>query len=320
MASNLSIGWIGPGIMGRPMALNLLRAGHPVMAFARRPKQLAPLVEAGATTGDSPAEVSSDTDLTIVMVADTPDMLEVVTGKHGIAEGARPGHVVIDMSTVSPTETRAVARKLEANGVAMLDAPVSGGEAGAIDGALSIMVGGPEEVFKRVRPVLEILGKQVHRIGDAGAGQVAKACNQLLVAQTMTAVAEAFLLAEASGVSRERTREALLGGFAYSRVLEVHGQRMLTEDYRPGFKAELHLKDLKIVEREAREAGLSLPGATDASRLMERLVAHGDGGLDSAALAKMVHQRSRKTPESKPKPTLSDRKPKACGLASGARS
>ena len=290
----LSIGWVGPGIMGRPMALNLLRAGYPVKAFARRPRQLAPLIEAGATSGSSPAEVGAATDLTVVMVADTPDMLEVATGENGIDKGARPGHIVVDMSTVSPTETRSVARQLEAKGIAMLDAPVSGGEAGARDGTLSIMVGGPEEIFARVRPVLEVLGKQVRRIGDAGAGQVAKACNQLLVAQTMAAVAEAFLLAESSGVSREPVREALLGGFAYSRILEVHGQRMLSGDYRPGFKAALHLKDLRIVDREAREAGLSLSGAKDALRLMERLVAQGDGDLDSAALEKMVRRRSRK--------------------------
>lgn len=292
--SDLSIGWVGPGIMGRPMALNLLRAGYPVKAFARRPEQLEPLVEAGATTGSSPAEVSAATDLTIVMVADTPDMLEVVTGENGVDKGAQPGHIVVDMSTVSPTETRAVAKQLEAKGIAMLDAPVSGGEAGAIDGTLSIMVGGPEEVFERIRPVLEVLGKQVRLIGDAGAGQVAKACNQLLVAQTMAAVAEAFLLAESSGVSREQVRDALLGGFAYSRILEVHGQRMLNDDYQPGFKAELHLKDLRIVDREAQETGLTLSGAKDALHLMEQLVAQGDGGLDSAALAKMVHQRSLK--------------------------
>ena len=292
--NEFSIGWVGLGIMGRPMALNLLRAGHPVKAYARRPEQLAPLIKAGATTGGSPAEVSANTDLTFIMVADTPDMVEVVTGESGVDKGARPGHVVIDMSTVSPNETRAVARRLQTKGIVMLDAPVSGGQAGAIDGTLSIMVGGPEETFKRVRPVLNALGRQVNRIGDAGAGQVAKACNQLLVAQTMAAVAEAFLLAESSGVSRDRVRDALLGGFAYSRILEIHGKRMLTEDYEPGFKAELHLKDLRIVDQEARETGLSLSGAKDALHLMEQLVARGDGGLDSSALAKVVRRRSLK--------------------------
>ena len=292
--NKFSIGWIGLGIMGRPMALNLLRAGYPVKAFARRPQQLETLTQAGATTGENPAEISAKTDLTIVMVADTPDMLEVVTGPGGIDKGARPGHTVIDMSTVSPAKTRAVAKQLKEKGIDMLDAPVSGGETGAIEGSLSIMVGGAEDVFERAKPILDILGGQVRRIGDAGAGQVAKACNQLLVAQTMAAVAEAFLLAESSGVDCERVREALLGGFASSRILEVHGRRMLTNDFRPGFKAALHLKDLRIVAQEARELKLRLPGAEDALNLMEKLVALGDGELDSAAIEKIVRSRAFK--------------------------
>lgn len=288
-----SIGWIGTGIMGRPMALNLLRAGYALTAYARRPEPLEPLTAAGAATGKSPAEVAAAADLTIVIVADTPDMTEVVLGTHGILAGARPGHTVVDMSTVSPTETRHVAAELSRHGIAMLDAPVSGGEAGAIDGTLSIMVGGPAEVFERVRPVFEVLGATVRRIGDAGAGQVAKACNQLLVAQMMEGVAEALLLAEASGVSRARVREALLGGFARSRILEVHGQRMLDGAYRPGFKAHLHLKDLRIVEREARELGLHLSGMEDVLDLMRTLIEHGDGELDSSAIAKIVRERAR---------------------------
>ena len=292
--SELSIGLVGAGIMGRPMGLNLLAAGYPVTAYARRAEQLEPLMAAGATTASSPAEVSAASNLTIIMVADTPDMLEVVTGPDGCIHGAQAGHIVVDMSTVSPTETRAVSKQLQEKGIFMLDAPVSGGEAGAINGDLSIMVGGPQEIFDRVRLVFEVLGKNIERIGDAGAGQVAKACNQLLVAQTMAAVAEAFLLAEASGVDRAQVRKALLGGFAYSRILEVHGQRMLTDDYQPGFKAGLHLKDLRIVEREAYETGIELAGAKDTLGLMEQLVTQGDEDLDSAAIAKMVWQRSRK--------------------------
>ncbi len=287
------IGWVGTGIMGRPMALNLLRAGYAVTAYARQPAQLEPLASAGATTGISPAKVAAATDLTVVIVADTPDMAEVVLGEHGILAGAAPGHTVVDMSTVSPTETREVAAELERHGIAMLDAPVSGGETGAIDGTLSIMVGGPEEVFEQVRPIFEVLGGTVRRIGTAGAGQVAKACNQLLVAQMMEGVAEAMLLAEASGVSRERVREALLGGFASSRILEVHGQRMLDDAYQPGFKAQLHLKDLRIVAREARELGLRLSGMEDVLDLMQALVENGDGELDSSAIAKIVRARAR---------------------------
>ncbi|MCY4611369.1 MAG: NAD(P)-dependent oxidoreductase [Gammaproteobacteria bacterium] len=235
------------------------------------------------------------------MVADTPDILEVVTGENGVDKGARPGHIVVDMSTVSPTETRAVAQQLEAKGIAMLDAPVSGGETGAIDGTLSIMVGGPEEIFERVRPVFEVLGGQVRRIGDAGAGQVAKACNQLLVAQTMAAIAEAYLLAESSGVSREAVRDALLGGFAYGRILEVHGERMLTGDYQPGFKAELHLKDLRIVNREAQETGLTLSGAKDALHLMEQL---GCTGRRRVGFRRLGENRASAIFERKLAPTL----------------
>ena len=287
-----SIGWIGAGIMGRPMVLNLLRTGYPVTVFARRREQLEPLIEAGARAADSIAQVSATTEVSVVMVADTPDMLEVVTESGGLMEGASPGHTLIDMSTVSPTETRRVAEQLKARDIAMLDAPVSGGEVGAIEGNLSIMVGGPETVFQKVRPIFEVLGGQIRHIGAHGAGQVAKACNQLLVAQTMTAIAEAYMLAESSGVSRERVREALLGGFAYSRILEVHGARMLSGDYQPGFRAQLHLKDLRIVAQEARNLNLNLPGSAATFELMDELVRLGDGELDSAALAKIVWQHA----------------------------
>ncbi len=298
--SKTSIGWVGTGIMGRPMVLNLLRADYPVTVFARRPKQLDPLLEAGATAADSMAQVSASTEVSVVMVADTSDMLDVITGIDGLMEGAASGHTLIDMSTVSPSETRQVAKQLEKRGVAMLDAPVSGGEVGAIEGTLSIMVGGSETVFDRMRPILDVLGGQVQHIGANGAGQVAKACNQLLVAQTMAAVAEAYLLAESSGVSREQVREALLGGFAYSRILEFHGARMLSGDYQPGFKAQLHLKDLRIVAQEARDMELNLPGSAAALELMDELVRQGDGELDSAALAKIVwqHARASKTEDS----------------------
>ncbi len=291
--SKTSIGWVGTGIMGRPMVHNLLRAGYPVTAYARRREQLEPLIEAGAQTATSLSEISAGTDVSIVMVADTPDMLEVITADGGLMDGAPSGHTIIDMSTVSPTRTRYVSEQLQARRIAMLDAPVSGGEVGAIEGTLSIMVGGPEEVFREMRPIFDVLGGQVRHIGESGAGQVAKACNQLLVAQTMAAVAEAYLLAQASGVSRERVREALLGGFAYSRILEVHGERMLNDDYQPGFKAELHYKDLHIVAQEARIMGLKLPGSEAVLDLMEELVNQGDGELDSAALAKIVGQRAK---------------------------
>ena len=290
------VAWIGTGIMGRPMARNLLAAGCALRLYARRPEAARELFEAGAERCDSPAAAAAGAEATVVIVADTPDATEVMLGEHGVRAGARPGHTVVDMSTISPTETRRIAGVLAGDGIAMLDAPVSGGERGAIDGTLSIMAGGPADAYARMRPVLEALGSQIRRVGGAGAGQVAKACNQLLVAQTMTAVAEAFLLAEACGAEPAAVREALLGGFAYSRILEAHGARMLADDYRPGFKAALHLKDLRIVADEARAAGLALPGSERAARLMAALVEAGGGELDSAAIARTVRQESGAAP------------------------
>ena len=282
------IAWIGTGIMGRPMARNLLAAGCALRVYARRPEAARELFAAGAERCDSPAAAAAGSAATIVIVADTPDTTAVVLGERGVRAGAPAGHTVVDMSTIAPTETRRIAGVLAGDGIAMLDAPVSGGERGAIDGTLSIMAGGPAAAYERMRPALEVLGGQVRRVGGAGAGQVAKACNQLLVAQTMAAVAEAFLLAEACGAEPAAVREALLGGFAYSRILEAHGARMLKDDYRPGFKAALHLKDLRIVADEARAAGLALPGSARAARLMAALVEAGGGELDSAAIARTV--------------------------------
>ncbi len=287
-----AIGWIGTGIMGRPMALNLLNAGYAITTYARRPESLQPLVEAGATTRDQPGEVAAATDLTILCVSDTPDVQALITGKNGILSGAREGHIVVDMSTISPITTRELAKQLQQHGIEMLDAPVSGGETGAIAGTLSIMVGGPEETFKRVLPIFEVLGGQVLRIGDVGAGQVAKACNQMLVAQTMEGIAEAFLLAQAHGVDCWRVRDALLGGFGRSRALEVHGERMLKQDYQPGFKARLHLKDLRNIEKDVQQLNLHLSSLEDVLELMCDLVEQGDGELDSAAIAKVVHSRT----------------------------
>ena len=296
MRKDLKVGWVGTGIMGRPMALNLLRAGYALHTCARRPSQMAPLVEAGATACAHPSEVAAATDLTFIIVSDTPDVVEVINGKHGIRQGAQRGHLVVDMSTIAPSETQRLSQQLAEHGIEMLDAPVSGGEQGAIEGNLSIMVGGPESVFKRVQAVLEILGAQVHHIGESGAGQVAKACNQLLVAQTMAAVAEALLLAEKFEVRADQVRKALLGGFAYSRILEVHGQRMLDDDYQPGFKAALHLKDLRIVAAEAQTLKLNLPGSQAALALMEAVVAEGGGDLDSAAIARIVRKLAAAAP------------------------
>lgn len=279
-----TIGFIGLGIMGRPMALNLVRAGHPVVVHARRAESMAPLAEAGAETGASPAEVARGASIVFTLVADTPDVEQVILGPEGVIEGIGPDSLVVDMSTISPSATRAIAARLREAGADMLDAPVSGGDVGARDGTLSIMVGGEAAAFARARPLFEVLGANIVHIGGHGAGQVCKACNQVVVAQTIAGIGEALLLAEVSGVDGARVREALLGGFAGSRILEVHGRRMLEDDYEPGFKATLHQKDMRIVLETAHELGLALPGAAQVAQYLNALVGHGQGELDSAAV------------------------------------
>jgi 2-hydroxy-3-oxopropionate reductase len=284
------IGFIGLGIMGRPMALNLRRAGYPMVVHARRPDPARPLLEAGAENAASPRFLARRADVIFTMVSDTPDVEEVIVGPEGVLHGAAAGTVVVDMSTISPAATRQIASSLGERDIAMLDAPVSGGEQGAIEGTLSIMVGGQQAVFERVLPLFECMGKHIVHVGDGGAGQVAKACNQVLVAETIAAVAEALLLARVSGVDAAQVREALLGGFAYSRVLEVHGQRMLGGNYKPGFKARLHCKDMRIALEAARHGHIHLPGAARASQYLEELVGTGEGELDSAAIARVVER------------------------------
>jgi 2-hydroxy-3-oxopropionate reductase len=290
--SDLKLGYIGLGIMGRPAAINLLQAGHPVFIWARREESMQPVAAEGGRMCASPKAVAEQSDIVFTNVSDTADVEQVVLGPNGIIEGARPGSVVVDMSTISPAATRAMAEHLAEKGVQMLDAPVSGGERGAIDGTLSIMVGGAAEVFERVRPLFEVMGKNIVHTGPQGAGQVTKACNQVIIAQTIAAVGEAFLLAEASGVAPARVRQALLGGFAGSKVLEVHGQRMLDNDYQPGFKAKLHKKDMRIVMETAEQLGIALPGAALATQFLNTLVGQGGGELDSAAISKMQQQLS----------------------------
>ncbi len=290
-ASNRVIGFIGLGIMGRPMALNLVNAGYPLAVYARRPEASRPLADHGANVYPTPAGVAAHADVIITMVSDTPDVEAVILGDQGIASGAKHGCVVIDMSTISPAATRRFAEALASRQIDMLDAPVSGGEQGAIDGKLSIMVGGKTDVFERMLPVFECLGKNIVYVGPSGAGQVAKACNQILVAQTIAATGEALLLARAAGADPVRVREALLGGLAYSKILENHGQRMLDDNYTPGFKSKLHLKDMRIALEAAREAGVQIPGADRTLTYLDTLVEAGHGELDSAAIARMVWGR-----------------------------
>jgi len=282
------IGFIGLGIMGKPMAGHLVKGGYTVTVWNRTASKAADLVKAGARHGTSPKEVAAQSDISIVMVADTPDVRQVVLNENGVLEGARRGSVVVDMSTISPVATREIAGALAARGVEMLDAPVSGGEKGAVEATLSIMVGGKPEVFERVLPVFQLMGKNIVHIGGNGAGQVTKACNQLVLSLTILGVAEAINLARKAGVDPAKVRSALLGGFAQSRVLELHGQRMLDENYAPGFRTRLYHKDMGIVTETGRALGMPLLGGALAAQLYQIAMNEGLGEMDYSALAKVV--------------------------------
>ncbi len=282
------IGFIGLGIMGRPMAGHLADAGYAVTVWNRTRSKMTPLVERGAAPGDSPKDVAARSDVTITMVADTPDVLDVILGPEGVLHGVRRGSVVVDMSTISPVATREIDRQLRERGAEMLDAPVSGGEKGAVDAALSIMVGGKPEVFERVLPVFQKMGKAIVHLGDIGAGQVTKACNQLVLALTLLGVAEALTLARKAGVDPAKVRAALLGGFAQSRVLELHGQRMLDQNFEPGFRTRLYHKDMGIVMETGRSAGMPLAGGALAAQLYQVAMNQGLGEKDYSVLARVV--------------------------------
>ncbi|MEZ5537072.1 MAG: NAD(P)-binding domain-containing protein [Thiolinea sp.] len=292
MTTQPRIGLIGPGIMGRPMGLNLLKAGFPLSVYARRESSAEELIAAGAAFCGTPAELAKNSDIVISIVSDTPDVEAVLLGENGVIEGAAENLLIIDMSTISPVATLDIADKLAAKGIRMLDAPVSGGEAGAIAGTLTIMVGGKQADFEEAKPVLEAMGKTITLIGDQGAGQVVKACNNMIIAQTVIAVSEAFEMAQKAGVDLTKAREALSGGFAGSKVMEVHAKRIIDDDFTPGFKAKLHNKDLKIAARTIESYELNLPGAQLAIDYMQQLVNMGYGEVDSAALAKVVHEKA----------------------------
>ncbi|HEY9885156.1 MAG TPA: 2-hydroxy-3-oxopropionate reductase [Thermosynechococcaceae cyanobacterium] len=278
------IGFIGLGIMGKPMARNLLKAGYPLVVYNRSRPAIEVLAAEGAIVADSPKAVAQQADVVISCVSDSPDVEAVALGSNGIIEGAKSGSLYIDMSTIAPATARRVYTALKAKGIDALDAPVSGGDIGAQQGTLSIMVGGDEPAFQRSLPILQAMGKNIVYIGEAGAGQVTKACNQIVVALTVQAVAEALTLAKKSGVDVARVREALMGGFAQSRVLDVHGKRILEGDFQPGFKLSLHRKDMNIVLQTGRETGVPLFGSAQVTSMMDALLAQGKGDLDNAAL------------------------------------
>ncbi len=271
--------------MGKPMVQNLLKARYSVTVFNRSSNAIEFLTTQGATPATSPKQVAEQSDIVITCLPDSPDVEFVVLGENGVLSGARPGMLFIDMSTIAPATSKKIHSELQKHDIQSLDAPVSGGDIGAQQGTLSIMVGGEKSAFDRALPVLQAMGKNIVHIGEAGAGQVTKACNQIVVAMTVQAVAEALTLAKKSGVDPAKVRSALLGGFAQSRVLEVHGQRMLDGSFQPGFKLDLHRKDMNIVLQTGREVGVPLLGSGQVTALMDALIAQGKGELDNAAIA-----------------------------------
>jgi 2-hydroxy-3-oxopropionate reductase len=283
------IGFIGLGIMGRPMAINLIKAGYQVIAHDIVRSAAEDLLNAGAADGGSAKGVTQQSDIVITMLPDSPQVRDVVLGKHGVIDGARAGQILADMSTISPLTSREVAEALTPKGVQVLDAPVSGGQKGAIEAALSIMVGGPKAAFERVLPVFQAMGKNIVHIGDEpGSGQVTKACNQIVVGVTIMAVSEALTLARKSGVDPAKVRSALLGGFAQSRILDLHGQRILDRNFQPGFRVKLHLKDLGIALAAGHAYGVPLFATGLVHEVMEAMVAQGQQDLDHSAVAKFV--------------------------------
>ncbi|MCY3881227.1 MAG: 2-hydroxy-3-oxopropionate reductase [Chloroflexi bacterium] len=282
------IAFIGLGIMGRPMAGHLQAAGHELFVVRHVSPLPEELLEGGASECATAEEATSRSEVVITMVPDTPDVEEVLFGAGGVAEGLQPGTTVLDMSSISPIETKVFAERIAEKGCDYLDAPVSGGEVGAKGASLTIMAGGSGETFERVRPLLELMGANITLVGDVGAGQTCKVANQIIVALTIEAVGEALLFASKAGVDPGRVREALMGGFAGSRILEVHGQRMVERTFDPGFRIALHQKDLGLALQGARALGISLPNAATAQELMNACAAQGWSDLDHSGLVKAL--------------------------------
>lgn len=282
-------GFIGLGIMGKPMALHLLKAGYPVSVLEKN-KASAALVAAGARSYPTPAAVAQDCDVVITMLPDSPEVVEVVSGKDGVLGTIRKGSLFIDMSTIAPATAKNVYEWMRQRGVEALDAPVSGGQTGAENATLSIMTGGTEEAFQRALPLLQVMGKNIVHIGGPGTGQMTKACNQMIVGMTIQAVAEAFTLARKAGVDLEKMREALLGGFAQSRILDLHGKRIIERNFLPGFRIKLHRKDMNIALEAGRELSVPLYGAALVAEHMDALLAQGKGGSDHSAIALLIEQ------------------------------
>ena len=280
------IGFIGTGIMGHPMASNLQKAGHSLFLSSQRDAPPADLIAAGGIALANPKEVAQEAEFIIIMVPDTPHVEDVLFSTNGVAEGLGPNKIVIDMSSISPSATKAFAQKVNATGAQYLDAPVSGGEVGAKAASLSIMVGGDSQAYARALPLFQNMGKNITLVGGNGDGQTAKVANQIIVALNIQAVAEALLFAAKNGADPAKVREALMGGFASSRILEVHGERMIKGTFDPGFRINLHQKDLNLALAGARELGINLPNTANAQQIFSTCAAIGGANWDHSALIK----------------------------------
>ena len=281
------LGFIGLGIMGTPMAAHLIKAGHTLFVHTRS-KVPTDLLSAGATACASAAEVAQHADIVFMMLPDTPDVEKVLFSDKGVCAGLSKGKTVVDMSSISPMDTKVFAQKINALGADYLDAPVSGGEVGAKAASLTIMVGGPEAVFERVKPLFELMGKNITLVGGNGDGQTCKVANQIIVALNIAAVGEALLFASKAGADPAKVRQALMGGFASSRILEVHGERMIKRTFNPGFRIGLHQKDLSLALSGARALGVALPQTAGAAQLMQVCSANGMQDLDHSALVRAL--------------------------------
>ena len=290
--ANPIIGFIGLGIMGKPMARNLLKAGYTLVVHNRSRGAVEELSKEGAQTAATAKEVAERTEILVTMLPDSPDVELVYSAETGVFAGANRGMLLIDMSSISPIVSRKLAQEAEKRGMDMLDAPVSGGEAGAINATLSIMIGGKAAAVERAMPVFQVLGKNIVHVGDAGAGQVTKAANQMVVGTTIAIVGEALVLSAKAGVDPAKVRQALLGGFAQSKILEAHGQKMLERNFKPGFRIRLHEKDMKIALATGLEYGVPLMVTSQVAQMMTAMRSMGNGELDHAGLIKLVEQMS----------------------------
>jgi len=289
MGTSLNVGFVGLGIMGAPMAGHLIKGGHKLFVHTRT-KVPDDIVKAGAILCGSGKEVAQKSEIVVIMVPDTPDVGAVLFDDNGVAQGLGKGKIVVDMSSISPIATKEYAKKVNDLGALYLDAPVSGGEVGARNATLSIMVGGPTSAFERVKPLFELMGKNITLVGGNGDGQTAKVANQIIVALNIEAVAEALLFAARAGADPAKVRQALMGGFASSKILEVHGERMINRTFNPGFRIELHQKDLNLALSSARALGVSLPNTATAQELFNACRAHGGKAWDHSAMVRALEK------------------------------